>query len=116
VAINIGEKTAQSSKLLNDDETVQICSQPRFHTDAEGKKIPDIEGLDATVVDESTLYSHIGDHLLKVRVPEALLPQIRVTAGAWTQESPRNTIYIKVTDSTLPTRLRMNALNTICPP
>lgn len=69
VSFDLGERTSNSSKLLNDDEFVEIVFQPRIYHDKKGKKMADVNGWEATNLEAPDDMPHSGDHLLRVTPP-----------------------------------------------
>lgn len=69
VSLDHGEKTLDSSKLLDDDESVEVCHVPRLIFDDKGKKIKDISGWKAAHVESADDVRHAGNNLLRVFPP-----------------------------------------------
>ncbi|KAH9225072.1 hypothetical protein DL95DRAFT_452787 [Leptodontidium sp. 2 PMI_412] len=114
VSLELGEKASHSSKLLGDDESVSICFEPYHPTVNEktGEKSRDVTSLAAIMCEENDAVVHIGDHLARITLDSELdVPFIT----SWSSGAPSKQIYLKVTDTTKPTKVRLNALKSLHP-
>ncbi|KAH6710561.1 hypothetical protein BKA61DRAFT_578398 [Leptodontidium sp. MPI-SDFR-AT-0119] len=103
VSLELGEKASHSSKLLGDDESVSICFEP-YHPTVDkktGEKSRDVTSLAAIMCEENDAVVHIGDHLARITLDSELdVPFIT----SWSSGAPSKQIYLKVTDTTKPTK------------
>jgi hypothetical protein len=113
ISFSLAESTPKSAKLLMDDETVEVMRGPRAYDD-DGKLMPEFSGWEASMISSGGEINHIGTYLMRVKVSDDALDSLNII-DTWTPDAPTNTIYLKVTDSSLPVRLRLNALNNLAP-
>ncbi|KAG4440381.1 hypothetical protein IFR05_004121 [Cadophora sp. M221] len=94
----------------------RIVFAPGVYHDDKGKKTGDISGWKATHIEGADDINHAGDHILRIFPPRAFNQGLFQPCEKWEAESLLSRIYLKVTDSTLSTKIKLNALRDVGPP